>query len=276
MNQNENFDDSISIKELLYVLKKNIILLCVIVLLMTAGGFVYAKIQIPKYTAQEEVFFKAQNISYDENNSNMKVMVAYLDTVKDFCIAGVVLDRADFYYDQYLYKKSQDNDLTVNKFIQEISKPNKDTYVGQLCKVKYFSEDNIKVHSSNSKSSSVFAFRVCYTEESRDVAIEKVKILVFAIKNESVERIERGNINSERKYFSGVNVEIMDEGLTGVTTDFSKTKTILLFVILGVLLGVVVVFIKHLLDNTIKTKEELERLTGFNVLSVIISQEGEK
>ncbi len=275
MDQDYNVEGSISIRDLLYVLKKNLILLFVIVIIVTAGGFVYANMQKPNYTAQELVFFKAQNISYNETTSNIKVMVAYVDTIKDFCNEGVVLDRADYYYDQFLQKNSKNDKYTVDAYISEIRKT--DTYERKPNKIKYFDASAVSVQSSSSTSGNKpFSFRVGYTAGTRAEAEQMVKILVLALKNESVERTIPGDINSERKYFSGVNVDIIDEGLQGVSVDVNKTKTILLFIALGVALGVVVVFVKNFFDNTIKTKEELEYVTGFNVLAVISNQGGAK
>ena len=61
-----------------------------------------------------------------------------------------------------------------------------------------------------------------------------------------------------------------------ISTNLTKNKTIILFFLLGLILGLVIIYFKNFLDNTIKTKEELEHISGLSVISVIEEQEGEK
>jgi hypothetical protein len=140
-------------------------------------------------------------------------------------------------------------------------------YEAQDVGIDYFNAGSIKtvIGEKTVTGNSPFYFTVSYTEDFKDVALDKVKILVHSLKMESVEY----NSNYERKYFYGVEMEIIDEGLQGISTDVSVKKTIALFVVLSIIIGLAAAFLSYYLDNTIKTKEELERATGVGVMSVI-------
>lgn len=274
MDNNENRENGSTIRELFYVLKRNIILLIVIVLLVTVGGVVYANVQKPSHTATEMVFFKAQNIEDNKTTNNINVMRAYVDTVADFCDEGVVLDRANYYYKCYEESKKTNATSGVDDYI--LSLKNEDTYDGQIVQDRYIFEDKISVqtHEPDENGHRPFSFSVSYTDDTEYHAWSKVKILIFAFGQECLETEEEDA--NERKYFDGVNVEIIDEGLRGTSTNVPKTKITLLFFALGIVAALIIVYVKNILDNTVKTKEELEQITGLDVMAVIYSQGGDK
>lgn len=265
-------ESGVTLRELLGVIKKNVILLLVIVFLSTLVGIGYSRLQQPKYTAHEFVFFKAQNIDNSNTTDNISAMIAYVDTVADFCDEGVVVDRANHHYDEYLKKKNKGEIDNLNDYITWSTK--NDTYQVTENGAKYFSKGNIgiKIAEKDSDGKKPFSFTVSYTDDSQELSYIKVRILIHSLKMESVAL----NSNFERKYFDGVNVEIMDEGLQGISVDISRTKTIFLFMILGVAIGLIAVYSIYLLDNTVKSREELERLTGTNIMAVIEEQGGER
>jgi capsular polysaccharide biosynthesis protein len=252
----------------LYILKKRIALLLVIVVAVSVLGVLYARSLEPKYTATELVFLRARNEAHDNITDNVSAMIAYIDTVVDFCDEGVVVDRANYHYNEYLKMKA-DGDSGIEKVedYTRWSERHEFTYESQDIGIDYFKASNIKttIGEKTITGNSPFLFTVSYTEDYQDVALDKVKILVHALKLESVE----DNSNYDKKYFYGVEVEIIDEGTKGISTDISVKKTIALFVVFGVILGLAAVFLSYYLDNTIKSKEELERVAGVGVMSVI-------
>ncbi len=272
MNHNVKGENGSSLRDLLYVLKRNVIFLIVVVLLFTAGGFLYANMQKPRYTATEKVFFRATNMVDDKTTSNINVMRAYIDTVVDFCDEGVVIDRANYYYtDFYNWVKGKEGTLLdlIDAYAQE-----EDTYVLGV-KDNYYNVDDISVYIKQADStlnSTPFNFEIKYTDENSTHAVVKLKLLVLAFTRECVET----ETDTEMKYFSGVKVNILDGGFGGVSTNLAKNKIIFLFFVLGIVIGLVIIYFKNFLDNTFKTKEELEYLSGLTVLSVIDLQGGEK
>lgn len=274
MDNNENRENGSTLRELFEVLKRNIILLIVIVLLVTVGGVVYANIQKPSYTATEMVFFRAQNIEDSKTTNNINVMRAYVGTVADFCDEGVVLDRANYYYKCYEERKKTEPTIGVDDYI--LSLKIEDAYNGQTVEQTYISQNKISVqtHTPDENGHRPFSFSVSYTDDTEYQAWSKVKILIFAFGQECLET--ESEDTEEKKYFDGVNVSIIDEGLKGTSTNVPKTKITLLFFALGIVAALIIVYAKSILDNTVKTKEELEQITGLGVMAVIYSQGGDK
>ena len=58
--------------------------------------------------------------------------------------------------------------------------------------------------------------------------------------------------------------------------DVSKTKIIVIATLAGVALAVVVIYLISILDNTVKTKEDLEEATGVKLLASVSKIGGEK
>ena len=276
MERNIN-EGGITLRELLRVIKKNIILLLVIVLLASMSGLVYANAQKPNYTAGELVFFKAHNEKGDETINNINIMQSYVDTIVDFCDEGVVIDRANFYYSEFVKQQSTKDGalhgVNLEEFLKNIDSVKTEYDNGAKSNINYFSSSRVTLITTKADTltgQKSFSFSVCYTEDDKLLAYNMVRILVVAYSDECLALDGSG----ARKYFNGVEVEIIDEGSLGISTNVSKGKTILLFTAIGVVLALIVVYTKNFLDNTIKTKEDLEMISGLNVLAVINEQEG--
>lgn len=89
------------LQEVLYVLKKNILLILIITIALTAIGGVFAFLRKPDYVAEEQVLYSMGDRS--DVPSDINTMNAYKETIMDFCDTGVVVDRANYYF--YLYAK---------------------------------------------------------------------------------------------------------------------------------------------------------------------------
>lgn len=275
MGQKVKEENGISLKDLLHIFRKNLILLLVIIVISTFAGVVYSRMQQPNYTAHETVFFRAQNIDSNNTTDNISAMLLYVDTVTDFCDEGVVIDRANYHYTEYLQKKSEGDVQNVEDYVAWVTSATKNnTYDREKIVPEYFAKGNISIikPEKSDDGKKPFSFTVSYTDDYSGVASDKVQILVLSLKLESKEV----NSNQERKYFYGVNIEIEDAGLTGISTNVSAKKTIILFFVLGLALGVIAVFVINFLDNTIKTKEELEHITGVSNLVVLEYQGGDR
>ena len=124
----------------------------------------------------------------------------------------------------------------------------------------YISPGNIGI-SYTSKEEKTFVFGVSYTDSVASLAIEKARLLTLAF-------------NIETSYFfTNMNAKIDDLGLKSCNIDISKTTIVLFSGVIGVILAILVVYAIYILDKTIKTKEEAERISGFPVLACIEQQE---
>lgn len=250
------------------------VLILAIVVVFTACGVGYSYLRKPNYTASEKIVYKAKNAFDDKTTNNINAMDAFVDTIVDFCDEDVVTDRANFYYTMFLNQKSKEGkDYTVKDFLA--AEKENDSYNGQQVKTEYIEKSKIEVEvaEKDEENGAKFSFSVKYTDPSAQAAVDKLKILVFAIDTESRVTVVADN-KTVNKYFAGIENEIMDYGTEQITSDVSRMRIVLVAFILGALVACAAVYAIYLFDNTVKTKEELEELTGASSLSYISRQEG--
>lgn len=256
------------IRNALFALKRNIVLFLAVIILFTAGGYVYARVKKPDYTASVKVSFQTyeKNGSSSSSTTDINNMRAYIDTVIDFCDEGVVLDRANWYYKDWLDEKASGKDF--NQYLDELK--TNDNYSDRIASDdEWYSAQNINFLSYTSDGSTQFVFSIRYTDPDKDAAHEKAELLTLAFANElNVRDGEDG------KYFSGFTVKINNLGYEGVSSNVSKKKIVTIALVLGVAIASLAVFVKYLLDNTVKSKEELEQLTGVKTLATIENDGG--
>ncbi len=107
------------LREIIYVLKRNVILLLAIIFVVTAIGFTYANVRKPSYIATEKLFFRMGDSAYIADDIN--TMSAYKSTVQSFANQGKVVDRANYYATKYyeFYSKGEDK-IELDEFIQMV------------------------------------------------------------------------------------------------------------------------------------------------------------
>ena len=106
------------LQKLLAILKKHLIVLIAIILGFVGVGFAASFIDKPTYTVQELAFYKAKILESKDSPYDYTASKAYLDTVADFCRSGVVMNRANYYYEDYLQNKENYKD--VDEYIKKI------------------------------------------------------------------------------------------------------------------------------------------------------------
>lgn len=276
VNRREEEKGENIVSVIFFAAKRFWILILAIVLCFTACGVVYSYLRKPNYTASEKIVYKAQNTFEDATAYHINAMDAFVDTIIDFCDEDVVIDRANFYYSMYLNQKSKEGEnYSVNDYIAQ-EKEN-DSYAKQEVKTARIVKSNIEIEETpeEEKNGAKFSFSVKYTDKNAVAAVEKLKILVFAIDMESRVTVVVDN-KTVNKYFAGIENELMDFGTEEITSDLSRFRIVLVAFILGALASCAIVYAIYLFDNTVKTKEELEQLTGASSLSYISRQGGTK
>lgn len=261
-----------TIKSMLFAVKRHLILVLAVILFCTACGLGYSFIKKPNYTASEEVIYVAEDA--DGQASKFNDMRTYFNTVVDFIDEGVVVDRANYLYSQYDIKveDSKNSDYTLDDFIKEIDSFNT-LFNNNKENFKPDDLDNYVKQSNVSFSAVVetdetdnYVFSISYTDPDKELAALKAKIYVEACKAEL----------ATGEYFKGLTVNIISLGASGVKSDVSKVNITLIGFLVGVVIAAVAVYVINLLDNTVKTKEEIEYITGANVLSYIEYEGGKK
>ena len=264
------------IKNILFAIKRNLVLIIAVVLLCTAGGVGYSFIKVPKYTATEEVIYLAadEEGKYNGTATGINIMRAYFNTVVDFCDEGVVIERANFYYVQYVNRiTTNEPDLTVDEFIESLAIA--DPYDEASLEVV---DENYIVKSGVSFSVAVesseqdqYAFSIRYTDLDKEEAQKKARIYVEAFRRE----LKTTYGISGGKYFDGIEIDIISLGSAGVSSDVSKTKLAILGFVLGVVLASAIVYLISIADSSVKSKEELEEISGANLITTIEYERGE-
>ncbi|MBQ7236740.1 MAG: hypothetical protein IJX03_06285 [Clostridia bacterium] len=263
-----------TIKSMLFAVKRHLILVLAVILFCTACGLGYSFIKKPNYTATEEVIYTAsdENGAYDGQAASINIMRGFFNTVVDFCDEGVVVDRANFIYNQYRNLSFQEPDATFEELMDTISKSQYNPAV-QSNLGNAIVKANVSVSAIvETDETDNYAFSISYTDPDKELAALKAKIYVEAFKAEL--QTEAGV--SGGKYFEGVKIDIISLGASGVKSDVSKVKITIIGFLLGVVVAAIAVYVINLLDNTVKTKEEVEYITGTSVLSYIEYEGGKK
>ncbi len=248
-------------KKILLLMKKYLIVIVAVIVAALACGFAVAYIRKPYYTASEPVDYSAV-IGSSVTSSN-SAMMAYMDTIVDFCDTGVVVDRANYYY--YLYVNGNVGDM--NEFIAGIRA--EDDYEEKLAAgltdsvPEYITRDMIDTDYGGGAES--YTFVISLKDYDAQTARQKLRILILAFDLEITD------------YFPGVTTRIRelvdDENDIPARIDISNTKILIIAFIAGCLLAVVAVYLLYILDNTISEKEEFESITRANLLAYIDDQE---
>ncbi len=124
----------------------------------------------------------------------------------------------------------------------------------------YITSGNVGILPTDTEEKS-FVFGISYTDGNEKLAKEKVKILTLAY-----------NIESSY-FFTNMKASIDDLGLRSCTIDMSKSTIILLAFCIGIVLALIVVYLLYVLDKTIKSREDAEKVAGCPVLACIEPQE---
>ena len=274
----------ISVAEILYVLRARIWLIVIITLLFAAGGFVFAKTKKPVYTASVPVQFNVQINAVDEYGNPMdsvdqvvstNYLFAYLDTAVAVCKSGDVLDRANVYYSFY-----KESGKTIDEFIAEANAAYTDAVketrgeipgyevseeLMGLYRNKWLNADNVGTTYSSSKSSAdtVIYFRLWAKNSDTAYAKDMARIYALAADVSLNKFLDFGDATAGLIDLAGASSGV------SVAADVSTRRTVVIAFALGLAVSLALVYIIYLIDNTVKTKEQLESLSGANVIAYI-------
>lgn len=270
------------IRDILFVIKRNIILALAVIILVSGIGVGYSYMRKPNYIASNRVSFSIDG----GTTASINEIRQYVDTVVDFCDEGVVLDRANAYYVEWVdnYKDNLKDVNAFYKMFEQVEDPITSQYndiflnytrptgngSSSLKEEHFLTAGAVSTETVKNQEATNWVFKVKYTDKTQQDALEKIIILVLAYKHELYSDPQI------KPYFTNLNVKISNLGLDGISKDVSKTKIVIIAFIIGIVLSLLVVYLKNLLDNTVKDKEDLERLTGVAVLGYISERKEEK
>ena len=232
----------ITFRQLLLNIRANIFLIVAIIVIATIVGVVYSTTRKTTYTATRSMIVICKNVS-DENDNNiyndLTATSRMIPTIAEYCKQEVVLSLA-----QEIYGKSNSGEIK---------------------------KSGVKV--SYDESGNNYFLYISYTDVEPDLARAKV-MAVSEAEKEIVETVDaKGNPVYVRMMTTLTFVDTIDtaedlQKIPCVMNSGSK-MIIVLAVIIGIIVAVLVVLFRYLLDDTLKTKEELERATGTQVFAFL-------
>ena len=232
----------ITFRQLLLIIRANIFLIVAIIVIATIVGVVYSTTRKTTYTATRSMIVICKNVS-DENDNNiyndLTATSRMIPTIAEYCKQEVVLSLA-----QEIYGKSNSGEIK---------------------------KSGVKV--SYDESGNNYFLYISYTGVEPELARAKV-MAVSEAEKEIVETVDaKGNPVYVRMMTTLTFVDTIDtaedlQKIPCVMNSGSK-MIVVLAVIIGIIVAVLVVLFRYLLDDTLKTKEELERATGTQVFAFL-------
>ena len=277
-NEQNNIQSSLA--DIVHVLRAHLLLIIIITLLFAAGGYLYSKTRTPVYTASVPVQFevkinetdKASGKEIVDQVSSTNYLFAYLDTAVRFCASGEVLDRANVYF--YFYKQSGKK---LDDFIAELSdlyndsKMHRGEIPGYLVdeelkeayRGKWFNGSNVGTNYNSSESDTVVNFKLWVTDLNSTTAREKARIFALAADVALNRKVDFGTATA-----GIIELNNSSSGVS-VAADVPTNRIIIIAAFIGFMISLALIYILYLLDNTVKAKEQLEKMTGASVVAYI-------
>ena len=264
VTENENGESFVNIW---LILKRYALFIIITAFVFCCAGFAYSRFRTPTYTASEMLSY---NLSGDDGKYEIKDVnstIAYFDTVIDFCKTGKVLDRANAYYAEYLTRRI-DGEQNIDKFIK--AKESEEYVFNAEEQAKYatpINSDTVTVKGLGQEDIANIKISV------ENVSPEKAKILV---------RIYALAIKLQAKNAFGTSITTnVSENLPAdsgtrfieIAKDISTFKILIIAGIVGLVFAAGVSYLLFIADTTVRSSEELARITGVSMLSSIENME---
>lgn len=227
MEERKETNSALTLKDLWLVIKKNWLIILIVTLVVTSLGIVYGFVlKKDNYSASSSVIITSQEIvnEYDQGISSMNEALLATSTIKEFMVNDIVIskvaDELSTDFDNYKYQDLKSiirEGLTIKNSTQSL-----------ILNIN-FSTNTSKILESDKEK---FAVSVVNC-----VAKESIKIL-----NETVE-----NDKGEQTYKYGKLIANRVQQVSSATTcqvTRDSIKIVLIFFVLGLLIGYLTSFIK--------------------------------
>ncbi|MBQ7277378.1 MAG: hypothetical protein IJS58_09075 [Bacilli bacterium] len=236
-----NEEKSLTLGEILFVVRKNILLILIITFVCTLAGSIYGLgFKEHSYTASTTTL-----VMVDVNKTGTQTTTEYtnymysiqlINTVEDFITSNLVIDRAienlKNDYPELTYK-SVKNNLSVSNGNNSL-----------VVKISYTAKGDGK------------------DQEAVKVVNELVDSMIYLVNNTT-------NDNGKLTYeILSNSISVMDKAKNSEAKRGAATIIAICFAV-GLALSFGIILIKYLMDDTYKDKEEFERYYKINVIATI-------
>lgn len=261
----EEKNEGVSI-DIFLLLKRYLAIIVAVAIAACFVGFAFAKLRTPMYTAQETITYNVSSSSgYD--TAAVNTQMSYYETLIDFCKTGKVLDRANAYYSDFLKFRTPDNKQDIDEFIKE-KESSEYVYDENNPAEAFISPDTVTVKTLSPDDN--VNIQICVENVSPETAKKLVRIYVLAIKMQARESFGSLRINITERIPEGSGITFIS-----ASKDLSTSKILIIFGVIGVVLGFAIACLLQITDTSVRSTEELNGITGVRLLSCIEKQEAE-
>ncbi len=228
----------------LNVLRRFWILLVVTTILGLAAGVVYARVKDkPVYTATKSVMFVVNvtelNVSTGSSGStvanNATLAKRYLPDLAVYLTSGLFISRADAAYKGTYGENS--GDISAKKV-------------------------------SVSYSANNLIFSISYSDSESSIAKNKLDAVITS-SNETIQGADEEG-STIQGLIVGEDIELKPaQNYATVSVSTKTARIIVISTVLGLFIGAAIAAIIYLTDNTVRSGDELENLTGSSVIAYI-------
>ena len=240
---NKNNEKTISLADLLYVVKRNWFVELAIILVVILCGGIYAKFfKRPFYVAKEDIILKADINSGGASYNDTTLAERYVETVSKLFKTGSIITSANATY--------QEDNADVEE--------------------KKITSGNITVSSDDT-----LIMTISYKDYDEEDARAKLNALVKTVEKFSNETVEVRTIKDgkeivtvEKKFFKA-NISIVPMYETECTRGSDTKKIIIIAVILSIVIAFLYALFMYMVADKVSSEDRLETITGKkNLVSV--------
>lgn len=236
----ENYEDNgLSLRDLVFLAKKNILLILIVTLICTLIGAIYGLgFKETKYTASASAIVMAESSSATKNGYQDYLYSNYLmNTFQEFVVSNPVIElvRSDL----------SKNKLTINEIINSTT---------------------ISVGTNS------VILNIKSVTNDRQLSID----MVNSILNNAIKVANQTREDGEYKYSILANKITDMEYATEATGSRGASIVIVVSFVIGLVISFAIILIKYLMADTYSSKEEFERDFNINVLAMVPEITGEE
>ena len=259
MNEELYQEQGISFSDILFLVKRNILLILVITILCTIVGGVYAYgIKKPVYTAEATAVVQAEPSTNGNEATSYSYSVALTNTFKTIIKSIAVVNEAA-------------DDLIESKVYSEEER--------QILKSRL--QKNVSVSSETSTLIVTISAQSKDPEEAILLANSILDATIsvvdeFKIDVETGEPVKDQDGNVQYNYIILANkLKVLNEASDDTTfVKSGKLMIIAVAVLIGIIISFAIILIKFLSDDTYTSKDSFEKTFNINILSSIQNAEG--
>lgn len=231
MENNRKEDNSITLSDILRVVWKNIILICSVTAVVTVAVIVYVFGFVKETFKAETSVLVAVDNSVTSEQGEIKYNIDYSNTLRVVSTVGNEMIYSDYVIDK------------VNAKFPELSK------------------DTLRANTKASVSTSSYVVTITYVDGDKDRAV-KVANEISSVLEEYVDS------NEAVKAFK-LKVSTTNKAEKAVHNSPNEKLYIIVAFIGGLVLSLVIVFLKEFMSSKFKTKDEVESVLNKDVIGVL-------